>query len=201
MRRGILIIIDSAIVILTVIAMLLIFGVLGGKASYVSENCFMFYTVDSNLLMALTSLLCLFFAARGKDVPEWLRVLRLSSTAALAFTFFTVVLFLGPRQGYGDMFSSFNLIMHLFTPVLAVVSFLLYPDHLGSNEKHWLWSLVPTVIYASVYYINVLVLGRWDDEYGFTSGGTWYISVLVTGAALIAITRALMALQKRKWRH
>ncbi|MBQ9187786.1 MAG: hypothetical protein IJ138_00520, partial [Clostridia bacterium] len=59
-----------------------------------------YFTVLSNLLAGLASLLMFIQLIRNKPLQRWLTILRLVASTGVLLTFLTVVLFLGPVFGY-----------------------------------------------------------------------------------------------------
>ena len=166
---------------------------------------FRYFTVDSNVLAALTLLAALPFKYRrlvtDKPLPHFCSVLSLVGVTASSVTFMTVLLFLGPRLGYANMFLGGNLLLHLVCPVCMAVSFIF---DCGSGKKlkfrYTPLSLLPTVIYAVLYLIMVIAVGAdnggWEDFYGFNAGGMWYISGVLMFAGTYAIGVILWAAHK-----
>ena len=100
--------INALIFLFTVYGMSRFFTVGGdGNMTVMNTRCFQFFTVDSNLLAALASLLLLAAQIRylrtGKIPPIQLIVLKLVGTTAVGVTFFTVFCFLGTLYGYKSM--------------------------------------------------------------------------------------------------
>ena len=111
------------IVILTVISVLSFYTVGGeGNMTGMGSYCFRYFTVDSNILAAVVSLVLLALELgtlkSGSALPEWTLTLKAVGATAVGVTFFTVVLFLGPMMSYAAMFAGTNLFMHLITPLL-----------------------------------------------------------------------------------
>lgn len=91
-------------------------------------GCFMYFTVDSNILAAVVSLLLAIWELchlRGEVPPKWMMLLKFTGTVAVGVTFFTVMLFLGPMMGYGPMVTGHNLFLHVLNPLAAMLSFAL----------------------------------------------------------------------------
>ena len=173
---------------------------------------FIFFTVDSNVLAALTLLIALPFKYRrlvtGKPLPFFCVVLSFVGVAASSVTFMTVLLFLGPALGYGNMFLGNNLLLHLVCPVCMAASFIF---DFGSDKKlkfrYTPLSLLPTVLYGILYFIMVMVVGAenggWEDFYGFNGGGVWYLSAVLmlagTYATGVMLWLAHKISEKRKY--
>jgi len=176
---------NSLIVIFTVLS-LYIFDKKGGDANMKTDNKYHFFTVDSNILCAVTSLIVVIAEivafCQGTDVlPDWVMQLKFVGTSAVALTFLTVVVFLGPTMGYGKMFEGTGFFLHGVNPVLAIFSLLFFEK--GGVMTWWtvLYGMIPTFLYGTLYFVKVVVLprekGGWGDFYSFNQGGKWPISM------------------------
>ena len=168
---------------------------------------FRYFTVDSNILCAVSCIFSLIQTLRRRGPgSKAVMLLRYAGTAAVTVTLMTVLLFLGPVHGYGSMFSRWNLWLHLLAPVLAVVSFVwLERDGTFPEKKQLPLSMLPVIAYGIVYLVMVVVLGKdkggWPDFYGFNGRGKWYLSYvcMLAGTALIGLVlRKLRCVQKNR---
>ena len=200
------------IVLSTVIAIVSAF--FSGPDAVGSEGvgCFKYFTTDSNVLMALASLVCIFFEIRmlrsaDGDMPAWALTLRFAGTVSVSVTLLTVVFFLGPVgflkggiRSYLSFFRGGTFALHLSTPLLAIVSFLFFSGKEEISFVRSLWNLTPTVVYSFVYLILVVFVKVWWDWYGFTFGGKNAIapvSMIVMYLATLGISEALRKLRAR----
>lgn len=140
-----------------------------------------YFSVHANLIggtagaFMLTDNIRRFFSPADPFV-RWKSVWKFIGTAALAVTFFTVVLLLAPRKGYGDMlFTGNNLYMHLISPVLAVLSLCVFERGGRTRWPEVLLSLLPVFIYMFVYNINVFCIREWKDFYDLRALGGWRV--------------------------
>ena len=196
-RRVASILVNLVIVIWTVQSILQFFvNVRGALLGVAGVTCFRYFTIDSNILCALSALVMLIFQLRslcaGKPLPQSVLLLKFAGTVTVLLTFSTVVLFLGPTQGYVKMFSGNGFYLHLVGPVLAAVSlFGLEKGEAPVSKKQMLFGFLPVVIYGAVYLTEVIFIGAenggWPDFYGFKLGGLWYISLVVMMAAALAL--------------
>ena len=150
-----------------------------------------FFTNLSNILVAIASFIMVIFNIKSllkdrREYPDWALILKYLATVAVAVTFVTVVLFLGPGsiaegRSYFEMFAHNNFFLHFFTPVLAVVSFVLFEKIDYFQFRDALWGVLPVLLYAIVYFFMVVVVGTeyggWPDFYGFTFGGNFIAAV------------------------
>ena len=158
-------------------------------------SAFKFFTVDSNILAALTALVLVFFEAdilRGKrtSIPKWLHLLSLAATTGVTLTMMVTVFFLAPTVTYNPLylFANANLFMHLVTPLLCIVQFVFFERETKITFPESLWGVCPMVLYALFYVPNVFLNQVNDralpeyDWYGFFFAGLntgWIVLPLI----------------------
>ena len=181
---------NAAVIALTVVCVARFFtsGGEGNMSSGGGFSAFRFFTVDSNVLAALSALFVLpwsFRAMLGSNRAMRHRTLLFKYVGACAttLTMLTVFFFLGPKYGYGAMLVGNNLYMHLITPLLMLVSLVCTENKGDIAFRETLYGLVPTALYGAVYIFETLIVGGWDDFYGFNAGGRWYVFLPVMLAA------------------
>ena len=160
----------------------------------------MFYTVDSNILALIASLLVGIYAFKayrsGVKIPESIKMLKYISVCCLTVTFIVVVLVLAPMNGIKGyqmmLFSGDMLFHHLISPVLSILTFLMFDRVSYSNSKSASFALIPTIIYA-VILITLNLLRIVEGPYPFLRvyAQPFYLSLIwfiliVGGAYLIA---------------
>ncbi len=179
-------VINEAIVFCTVLAM---YGLVRRTPSEKLPESFRYFTVLSNLFCALAALILL-VAELFSAMPAWAVVLKYVGTAAVAVTLCTVFLYLLPatRSLEGLLGSWPETIMHLITPVLAILSFLGFEK---GTMSAWAIPLgvLPVLLYGWLYLNRVVMAGTWRDFYGFNKGGRWKLSfsLMAAGAVVIAV--------------
>lgn len=208
MLFNILSLICNAIIFLSTLVSLVIFFVKGGEGNMkVSRfRCFVYFTVDSNVLAMLVSGIVMIFNIKGLAsggalaLPYWAVVLKLVASTAVMLTFVVTATLLAPfaKEGYFSLFKGTSFFMHFLTPVLAALSFILFEAGTKVGYIMILPSLIPTVIYGIVYFIMVLIIGEekggWKDFYGFNKGGRWYLSapLILTMTAILSFALILL---------
>ena len=166
-------VINEAIVFITALSMR---AVIRRTEKGKLPETFRYFTVLSNLFVALTALILL--------VCEFFGVL-----PAVTLTFLVVLLFLWPSLGsIQGLWDGPELFMHLVTPLLAVLSFLFYEKQ---GLSAWIipLGLLPVLLYGWLYLDRVVVTKTWRDMYGFNKNGRWKLSfiLMLLGAAVIAV--------------
>ena len=194
-RFGLLIAVQTIIIVFTAWSICTMFFISGsGNMRVRRYTVFRYFTVDSNILCAISCVFSLIRALRGKTQSKACMLFRYAGTAAVTVTMVTVLLFLGPVFGYASMFSRWNLWLHLLGPILAIVSFVwLERDGSFPEKKHLILSMLPVIVYGIVYLVMSVVIGAgnggWQDFYGFNRSGKWYLSyiAMMAGTALIGV--------------
>lgn len=183
----------------------------GGALSTDGITSLKFFTVLSNLLNGLISLIYAVWMLKNKENTIVKKTVKLVGTAAVSLTFLTVCFFLGPVFGYGMMFSGANFWLHLICPVASILSFIIFERGTEIPFKNTFFSVIPTALYAVGYLSNVFINGvgdvnNWNernDFYGFFLFGNGVAAVIAVSILLITWAFALLmcklgkALQKK----
>ena len=135
---------------------------------------FKYYTVDSNILMGIVSLIMLIYEylyiKKKKFIPKFVFILKFIGTTTISLTFITTLVFLTPKLGFYNLYNNSNLFFHLIVPLLAIISYVFF-ERYDSKYRESLLGIVPMLIYAVYYISNVFI--HYDikyDFYGFLNG-------------------------------
>lgn len=179
----------------------------------VGNSCLKYFTTDSNILVGIAALVMLVFNIRrfvnpDAVMPKWVSVFKYAGTSAVALTFLTVVFFLGPVfaaqsgiSGYLLMFKGNVFVLHLTTPLLAIISLLFFERDNSFGLGDCFVACLPSYIYSVVYFTMVVCLKLWNDFYSFTLGGKAFmipIALIVMYLFTFAIS-ALLKKLRRNW--
>jgi len=146
---------------------------------------FKYFTVDSNILIGLISLLMCYYEYKLiknkiNFLPNYIYILKLIGTISVTITFLVTLFYLAPNieNGYYVLYKNSNLFFHLITPLLSIISFLFFERTNKIKIKHISLCLIPLILYGIFYITNILihlengkVLSQYDF-YGFVKGGT-----------------------------
>ena len=158
---------EKIALILNIILVILFFI---GLFSAIKENINIieYYTEDSNILSAISSIIFVVFLLIKKDIkhiPNWVCVLRFIGTTCLTLTFIVVVTILVPldtnslKDGYVRFLLQGSMLYHHFLcPVISFISFSIFEANKNLNKKKYIWyALIPTFIYGLIFIIlNIL---------------------------------------------
>lgn len=162
------------------------------KSNDVGVVCFRYFTVLSNVFMAIVSLMMIVLSIvklfDKKAIDKWVYIVKYVATISVSVTFITVVIFLAPLigiksgsiNGYFSLFANSNFVLHFMNPVLAVLTLVLFEDDYKLEKYNILIGLSTVFIYSIIYFINVVALKTWKDFYYFTFGGhNWVIPITI----------------------
>ncbi len=163
---------------------------------------FKFFTVDSNILMGICSLIFVIYDIKllkgeSKNIPSWVYKFKLIGTAAVGLTFVTTLFFLAPQYGFYQMYNNTNLFFHLIVPVLAIVSFIIFESY-EFKYKDALLGVIPMLLYSVYYTTNVLLhlengKPTWEyDFYGFLRGNVYNVFISIPVIILVTYTFSLI---------
>lgn len=190
-------------------------GLVGGVLTTSGAEMFKFFTIDSNVLMGVIALLTalqLRQVIRGQreDLSTACYVWYLAGTVGVTLTMLVTVFFLeptmAPQFGLFALFAGSNFLLHLFNPLLAIVTFTVFEKTRKIPFRHTLTGIVPMVLYAVFYVANCMrhaVNGMVDiayDWYGFLAGGVKTVWIVIPVIFLFTwlISIALWRLNRRK---
>lgn len=189
-------ILNGAIFVITAVIVTGLFRKDGHWDAARGKKAFRFFTVLSNVLCAFAALLICVSRTAG-SVPRWIWLLKYAGTAAVTVTMLTVFLFLGPSTGkLKELLSGLDFFMHLFNPLLAIVSFCFFekqPMGFGTAPA----GLLPVLVYGPLYLYKIRFAPegtRWDDFYGFNKNGKWPVMFAVMLAGTFLVCMGLMLL-------
>jgi len=167
------------------------------------------YTMDSNILAGIASLIMLIFIIRelrtGKAVPKWAVLVHFMATACLLLTFLIAAAFLAPMMvteghSYFVIFGQDMFFFHFLNPMLSILSFTLLYKAPRLSKRDTLFGMIPTIIYSIVYLLMVVVFKKWDDFYNFTFGGQYKlipIVIIVMYGLILGLSFLLLCLHNR----
>lgn len=119
-----------------------------------SWGAFQYYTMDSNIFAALTSIFLIFALLSKGEVSKKIRNFRYYSTCCVTVTFIVVITILVPIDGWHTLttrlFKGTDLWLHTVGPLLNIFSFLFLEGSAELDKKENLKALIPTLIYAVI---------------------------------------------------
>ncbi len=195
MKNKSLIIVNVIIIILEAIAFIhdcYAFGI----------SMFEWYTVDSNVLQLVVSVLVLFYVLKAKDIPDYVTRLHFVSAVGLTVTFLIAAFVLAPEGGISYYFiENVAPINHFIGPLLSVISLLFLEKTKKLSMKVVALPACVTLIYGIICLVlnAVYVL---DGPYFFLKVHEQPVGTVVLWFVIIAILCLALAFvyYRVKWR-
>ena len=182
---------NEAIVFFTVLALI---SLVRRTSLQKLRESFRYFTVLSNVFCAFAALLLLLSELFGA-MPAWIVVLKYMGTVAVTVTFLTVFLFLLPasKSLEGLLREWTEIVMHVITPLLALISFLGFENR---GFSPWIIPLgiLPVILYGWLYLSRMVLQKVWPDFYGFNKDGKWKLSFSLMTLGTVAIAVLVWAL-------
>ena len=194
-----------------------------GRGTFMGgSRVFMFFTIQSNILMALICTVGVFFLLRKKEVNDVWRIIKLVGTVSITLTGVVFAVLLAPILG-NAAWNLQNTLTHVVVPVAAVADYFVLLAGAGLKKRAVLYVLIPPflyVVYAAVGYVQgwEFVRGQnypyfflnWGGPlgaFGFSGafpfmGCVWWIVVLMlflllVGWCYLAVTDRIAASHAR----
>jgi len=173
-----------------------------------SIEMFKFFTVDSNILTGISSLVLIIYEIKLlnkkiKKIPNGVYVFKLMGTSSLCLTFITTAVFLTPHYGFYAMYNNSNLLYHLIIPILAIISYIFYEKH-NAKYRYALLGTIPMIIY-SIYYTSMIIIHLNSggltykyDFYGFLGGNIHHIWIVLPIIYFITYLMSLLLVHLNK---
>ena len=157
---------------------------------------FRFFTVNSNIFAAFGALLMLPYAVEGIrkkyfTCPGWVQIIQYSGAVCTGITMMFVLLVMFPVGGAYMAFGGIYIWLHLVCPLMALFLLFCVESNIRLTRKDALIALCPFLVYAAVYYTEVVIVGPeeggWPDLYSITN----YVSPLVAMIGMTALGLAV----------
>ena len=123
----------------------------GGGAMGDTTSIFLYFTIQSNIWIALVCLGFLLYdlLRRGRrrfGAPPY--ILKFMCTGAILLTFFVFAVLLAPIMPKSYLLSPSNMLLHDVTPLLALADFVLCDDGYAGETRHTLFGAILPLAYA-----------------------------------------------------
>ena len=170
---------------------------------------FKFYTVDSNILIGIISLILVIYEIKLLNkkidkIPNKIYLFKFIGTAGITLTFIVTAIFLAPQYGLYSMYNNNNLFFHLIVPLLSIISYIVFEKH-NNKYKYAYLGILPMFIYSIFYTSNILIHLDNDgltfkyDFYGFLNGNLNNIYIVIPMIYLVTyiISIVLILINKK----
>jgi len=161
MKRIISLILKAIVVGFASAGVLMAMGI--GTPWFGRNSTLMYFTNQSNVLIAAICLVGFFLTLFKVKLPSWCYIIKYVGTSAIALTGFVFVFILAPTFGPWA-WSVVNIFTHVIVPIAAVVDFALTRGNYEIRKRHIWFTLLPSFLYTIYTYI------AWVNSWDFGGG-------------------------------
>lgn len=150
------IILDILIILSSFIGILLTFSI----NNFMTSRALLYYTIQSNICILIISVLFLIYKIFKKKIPNYLYIIKFICTVGITVTFLVFAFVLVPQMFGGFnayLLSIGNLTVHFISPVLSIISFILF-DKIENKKFTCLYGIIMPIYYCVfIFIINLFV--------------------------------------------
>ncbi|MCR4791771.1 MAG: Pr6Pr family membrane protein [Lachnospiraceae bacterium] len=212
-------IILKAIVIISAATGTILSAYAGEKAFMGGSRVFMYFTIQSNIAIALICAAGLYLMLRNKKIGDAGHVVKLVGTVSITLTGVVFAFMLAPLLG-DKAWSVTNTLTHVVVPVASVADFFVTSSGAGIKRKNVFYVIIPPLLYAIYAGIGYALGWEFSEGYnypyfflnwgspagafGFTNelpylGSAWWILILLI--FLIIVGYCYLAIADMIGRH
>lgn len=135
-----------------------------GRNSFMGgSTVFMFFTIQSNISLALISAVGIFFLLRRNDIPNLWYIIRFIGAISITLTGAVFSFVLAPTMG-DAAWNMQNTLTHVVVPVVSVIDFFLTGINGNIRKRASFLVIIPPIIYA--VYAGIGYVLNWQFAEG-----------------------------------
>ncbi len=162
-RKVLSLILKTVVILSSVIGTCLSYA--AGRGSFMGgRQVFMYFTIQSNLLMAVLCLAGTVFLLRDRGAPSWWYVLRLVGAVSITLTGVVFTFVLAPAMGR-YAWNLQNTLTHAVVPLVSVLDFFVTGVCGRIRKRNVVFVTIPPAAYA--VYAGIAYLAGWEFARGF----------------------------------
>ena len=146
-ERKILSVVLKAVVVLSAVLGTILSAIAGRSAFMGGGSVFMYFTIQSNIALAVICAVGLVLLLRGKPVPDRWYTVKFVGTVSITLTGMVFCFVLAPTMG-NAAWTPANILTHVVVPVCAVADFFVTGVCGRIAKRKILWVTVPPLVYA-----------------------------------------------------
>ncbi len=158
-NKKIITILLKIVVILSALIGTIISAKASADAFMSGHRVFMYFTIQSNLLIALVSFIGLCYILLKKEVNKILYVIKFVSTISITLTGFVFCFVLAPTMG-SSAWNLANILTHVIVPVAAIVDFFIVGDSTKYQKNDVWFVIIPPILY--LIYAGIGYVLKWE---------------------------------------
>ncbi len=125
---------------------------------------FMFFTIQSNILIAIICIIGCILMMRDKPVGDVWYVIKFVGTVAITLTGMVFCFVLAPTLG-PNCWNVHNILTHVIVPVCAVADFFVTDSGAGMSKRNVVYVIIPPALYS--IYAGIGYISGWEFIEGY----------------------------------
>lgn len=201
MRCIVGLVICSIVIVLTIVSLTLnIINFYQEGAPEAGIGTLRMYTTLSNILATLSASICVPFQIDGLrknkyKLPKWIVEVLFVGAVGVFFTFSIAITLITANMGFSyAMFGNSNLFMHTLNPIFITILFTVAISDAHIKFRSTFIAIIPTFIYALLYFILAFVAKVWRDHYNLQDFLPWPVTFILIMLLAYGIALLLMLL-------
>ena len=122
-------------------------------------NTLRFFTIQSNIGLAIVCMIGMYFLLRNKDIPYIWYVIKFVATLSITLTGVVFCFVLAPTFGE-DAWNTVNIYTHVIVPIAAVIDFFVTGIDTEIKKNSVAYVGIPPIIYA--FYAGYGYIKNWE---------------------------------------
>lgn len=193
-----------------------------GRNSFMGgSRVFMYFTIQSNIAMAIISVIGLCLLYKGGKIGQIWQIIKFVGTVSITLTGVVFCFVLAPTMGVAA-WNIQNILTHVIVPVASVVDLFVVSKLIDLAKRNTIFVIIPPIlyaIYAGVGYVKGWEFAEginypyfflnWGSEagaWGFSSslpfmGSAWWILVLLIFLIIVGFIYLKVVDLLRKFNH
>lgn len=163
------------IVALSAIIGTLISAFAGHHSFMGGAKVFMYFTIQSNIAIAIICLLGMIYICEGKPISVPWQIIKFVGTVSITLTGVVFCFVLAPTMG-SSAWNIQNLLTHVIVPVASIIDFFVVSNLLNLKKSSIVYIIIPPIlyaVYAGIGYVNGWVFsGGYNYPYFFLNWGS-----------------------------
>ena len=154
-------IISISLKILVIISALVgtIISALGSIEAFMGgSTVFMYFTIQSNILIALVCLIGIYFLLKNKNYNIWY-LIKFISTISITLTGLVFCFVLAPTMGMAA-WNLANILTHVIVPIASIIDFFVVSDNSNYRRTDAFYVIIPPLLYA--IYAGIGYILNWQ---------------------------------------
>lgn len=131
-----------------------------GRNSFMGgSSVFMYFTIQSNLSLALICIIGFVLLLGRKSIPVWWYLIKFVGTVSITLTGMVYCFVLAPTMG-SAAWNFQNILTHVVVPILCVIDFFVTGTEGDLKKHHVFYVIIPPLLYA--VYAGIGYVRNWQ---------------------------------------